>query len=241
MKFVKDKIQGLLLGLLIGVILTGGTVVAATSTKIEVVFENLKYYIDGVEKRPETGQGFIYKGTTYVPMRFVGEALGKSVHWDGKTKSISIGRKEAASIYLDHLEYARAEGSTIDKIKFGKSGEQTFSIAGNDYLNGIGVPFGPIDSDSVIKYNLKGQFKNLTGYVGIDDSTKNASDYGIIEIIGDEKILYTSPNLFGGDLPREISIDITDIQRLEIHFKNRHYKNSYGIAKQIVFAEAKLK
>lgn len=238
---MKDKLQGLVAGLLIGVILTGGTVIAASSTtKIDVIYENLKYFVDGVEKKPKTGQGFIYQGTTYVPLRFAGEALGKPVYWDGKTKTISIGHKEGSSTYLDLIDYARAEGGAANNIEFGKSGEKKFTIANNEYLNGIAVPFASWHSNTVIKYNLNGKYTKLTGYLGIDDSSKNASEYGRIEIIGDTEILYSSPQLVGGDLPSEISVDVTNVQRLEISFINVHENNSYGSAKQIVFAEAKL-
>lgn len=36
--------------------------------------------------------GFVYEGTTYVPLRFMAESLGKEVAWDGKTSSIFVGR-----------------------------------------------------------------------------------------------------------------------------------------------------
>lgn len=67
---------------------------AASSTKIEVIYENLRYMVDGVEKEPSVGQGFIYNGTTYIPLRFAGEALGKDVSWDGSTKTVWIGKRE---------------------------------------------------------------------------------------------------------------------------------------------------
>ncbi len=55
---------------------------AATASKtIQVTFLPIKYLFDGVEKKPPEGQaGFVYQGTVYVPLRFVGEALGKEVH-----------------------------------------------------------------------------------------------------------------------------------------------------------------
>lgn len=33
------------------------------------------------------------KGTTLVPLRFVGEALGKQVSWDGETRKVSLDSK----------------------------------------------------------------------------------------------------------------------------------------------------
>lgn len=64
---------------------------AVGSAKIDVFFKDLKYLFNGVPQAPEPGkQGFVYKGTTYVPIRFVGEAMGKEVDWDEWTETIRI-------------------------------------------------------------------------------------------------------------------------------------------------------
>lgn len=97
---MNDKLKGLVLGLSLGVMLTG-SVAYASGTQIEVYFQNIKYMFDGIVKTPteEQGQGFIYNGTTYVPLRFVSEALGKEVQWDGDTQTIWVGKKiDMASI-----------------------------------------------------------------------------------------------------------------------------------------------
>ncbi|MGF7030540.1 foldase protein PrsA [Paenibacillus mucilaginosus] len=92
---MNDKFKGLVLGLTLGTMLTGSAVYAAGSSQIEVVFREIKYLFDGVEKQPtaEQGQGFIYNGTTYVPLRFISEALGEKVEWDGDNNRIWIGKK----------------------------------------------------------------------------------------------------------------------------------------------------
>lgn len=33
----------------------------------------------------------IFKGRTYIPLRFAGEAFGRNVQWDGETRSITVG------------------------------------------------------------------------------------------------------------------------------------------------------
>ncbi|TVY11709.1 peptidylprolyl isomerase [Paenibacillus cremeus] len=90
---MNDKVKGLVLGLSLGVMLTG-SIAYASGTQIEVYFKNLKYMFDGIEKKPteDQGSGFIYNGTTYVPLRFVSEALGKEVGFDADTDTIWVGK-----------------------------------------------------------------------------------------------------------------------------------------------------
>lgn len=73
---MKDKVKGLIVGLTIGSLISG-TAAFAASSQIEVAFRSIKYMFDGVEKVPADGKGFVYEGSTYVPLRFVSEALGK--------------------------------------------------------------------------------------------------------------------------------------------------------------------
>jgi foldase protein PrsA len=95
---MNDKLKGLLAGLTIGVMLTG-SVAYASGTQIEVVFKNLKYMFDGKEViAPEGQAGFIYEGSTYVPLRFVSEALGKEVSMDEDTGTIWVGKKPSEVI-----------------------------------------------------------------------------------------------------------------------------------------------
>lgn len=53
-----------------------------------------KIFVDKQEKVPDDDmKPFVYNGRTYVPLRFVGEALGKPVDWDENTGTVYIGDK----------------------------------------------------------------------------------------------------------------------------------------------------
>ncbi|MDR6549966.1 stalk domain-containing protein [Paenibacillus qinlingensis] len=82
-------------GFLCGALFFSGLSYAANDpTGINVYFRKLQYYFDGEMKQPPQDlQGFIYKNTTYVPLRFLTESLGKPVGWDDATSSIYVGDK----------------------------------------------------------------------------------------------------------------------------------------------------
>lgn len=63
---------------------------------ITVAYSNIKLYVDGKQITAKDSAGnivepFTYNGTTYLPVRAVGEALGKNVSWDETTQTVYIG------------------------------------------------------------------------------------------------------------------------------------------------------
>lgn len=107
---MKDKVKGLIVGITIGSLISGTAAIAASS-QIEVAFRNLTYMFDGIEKAPADGKGFIYEGSTYVPIRFVSEALGKKVEWDEANETIWIGDNPTSTV-------ATYKGGTVTKGEF---------------------------------------------------------------------------------------------------------------------------
>lgn len=66
------------------------TVSAAQGTQeIPATFRGIKVIVDGKELAM-SAEPFIYNGTTYLPIRAVGEAVGKEVLWDKDTNTISL-------------------------------------------------------------------------------------------------------------------------------------------------------
>ena len=114
---MKDKVKGLIIGLSVGSLIAG-SVAYASATQIEVVFKNIKFMFNGIEKKSTAGQSFVYKNTTYVPLRFVGEALGKNVTWDEKNQTIWFGDKKATATAPIPAAAAVYKGGTISAQDF---------------------------------------------------------------------------------------------------------------------------
>ncbi|MFR9534999.1 MAG: stalk domain-containing protein, partial [Rikenellaceae bacterium] len=61
---------------------------------IPVTYKDIKIFVDGEELVTDK-EAFTYKGTTFLPVRAVAEAVGKEVVWDGDTMSIHLNSSEA--------------------------------------------------------------------------------------------------------------------------------------------------
>lgn len=102
-------------GLLVGSLFFSGLSLAAGKTLIEVETNNppLTYYFNGIPKSPANGQqGFLYKNTTYVPLRFITDNLGSNVIYDPNTASLYIGKFPTVKMY-SKLEAVRLVKSQL--------------------------------------------------------------------------------------------------------------------------------
>ena len=75
---------------------------AAMTSKDISVFTGVRIFLDGNELHPIDVKGndleaFIYEGTTYVPLRTVGEALGAEVSWDKDAKIVYINSEKTGA------------------------------------------------------------------------------------------------------------------------------------------------
>ena len=109
---MRKRLQGMIAGILIGVMLTSGVVFAAnTTTLYNVLTSGIKIIVDGKKLNPTDVQGntvepMIYNGTTYLPVRAVANALGKAVYWDGPNYTVYLGDMNGILEYptIDLLE-----------------------------------------------------------------------------------------------------------------------------------------
>ena len=145
--------------LLVLTIFFSGVVFASNFNKtIEVTYLPLKYFFDGVQKQPPEGQsGFVYNGTTYVPLRFIGETLGQEVGWDGKSYSIYIGEQPGGEVtYLSDMKTITSERRRCEFVKdfttnMGEQFTNVYSLVGNFYNKGYILD----------EYVLNGKYKKI--------------------------------------------------------------------------------
>jgi len=223
----KFRLQGILIGAIITAIILTGTALGATVVKnLEVTYRDIKLVIDGNLVTPKDAVGnvvepFIYNGTTYLPVRAVAEAVGKSVDWDGDTSTVYLGgiidyERVPKAIPLYHFPY----------IEIGDA--DCYKIEGDDTNNSIYIHSkeekGRVDADNVFKcnyiynsyavYALNAKATQFTATVHPPsyDDWKPTLTY---QIFGDGKLLYET-TLFADTKPVDIDIDVTGVEQMTI-------------------------
>ena len=218
---MKKRLQGLVAGMLIGTILTSVIVFAKSGTEmIEALYNNIKIYVDGVKIEPADATGkivepFIYNGTTYLPVRAVGEAIGKSVTWDGATQSVYLGDKPGAVQYMMDVCLAFQFDSTYYEECTTQNGKY-FEMGGKKYSNGFyatAITGSNGNAGNSAFYNLDGKYKSLTFMAGaVDNQLSCDSEF---RIYADDKLIKTI-EIKIGSLPKKYTLNIDNALQLKI-------------------------
>src|SRR5665648_169606 len=121
----KDKIKGFLSGIIVMTLIfsMSVTVYAVVGSKsITASYNNIKIYVDQKLVTPKDVNGnivepFIYNGTTYLPVRAVGDAFGKEVSWDADTKSVYVGTQPVVQNQSTQTSATLGEKNALAKAK----------------------------------------------------------------------------------------------------------------------------
>lgn len=129
-------------------VVRGGAAISnkAVAMQTITVFErSVTYIFDGETKQPPTDQpGFIYKDKLYVPLRFFGQSVGRTIDWNPASYSIAV-RKPPASQPPGSGGTGAASTGTSPAGSAGQSSEQAQSGGSGITLPGIGggIPAAP--------------------------------------------------------------------------------------------------
>lgn len=219
LKRLRDGFTGFILGILL-LSSFGFTVAAATnSSSIKVFFTDLKYYIDGAEKQtPKDQSGFIYKGTTYVPLRFISEALGEEVGWDGKTNSIYVGEQPSGEVIrMEAMKTHTLEGQGYEQV------ESFTTNTGEVFTHGYFLETRMMGNSHLTpEYVLNGKYKKFEAYLAPEErwtQEPSKENIGSLKIYGDGKLLYDSGPIASDILePVKVNVDLAGVLMLKVDF-----------------------
>lgn len=204
---VKERLQGVVAGVLIGALMTGGAVFAKSALEsIEVEYDNIKVYKDNVlcELKDANGsviEPFIYNGTTYMPVRGTASLADMQVTWDGANKSVHLWENMVpeGTSFMEvcppyelrcFQEYIATEG-------------KSFTMAGQKYSNGIVSP-SSWDTERVALFNLDSKYSSLECTIGHSELEGYAKS---VSFLVDGKIVETI-ELEPDCLPKKVNVSL---------------------------------
>ncbi len=138
---MKNIFKGIIIGVIITTLLMGTVFSSQIKKTIEVVYNSVNLTVNG---KKISADNILYEGTTYVPVRAVAEALGKTVGWDQNTFTASINDKStSAGNNLTKRKFDLADTKFGDleiyesnlkqaKLKYGDPLESEFSYVDED-------------------------------------------------------------------------------------------------------------
>lgn len=214
---MKKRLQGLVAGVMVGVILTSGVAIAAnTTTLYNVLTHGVKIVIDGEKLTPTDVNGnivepIIYNGTTYLPVRAVATAIGKAVYWDGPNYTVYLGdmngRLQYPTVEIEDMVSINQKGRTTDKLTDNYGNRYSRAIY-NEYYNSMKLEY---------LLNMKYSRFKATLYIP-EGEVSDETCY--LQIIADGQTIYTSPEMTRSSAPVEIDVNVTGYNDVKIEFSH---------------------
>ena len=218
-----QKFGYMALGAVIMLILSLTVPVLATGfeKQITAYFNDIKINMDGVLITPKDASGnivepFIVDGTTYLPVRAICEAIGKTVEWVGEENTVYVGKTPSNDpvIWIDEMNILAATGNWLEKpVSWGQRRDNTDTA----YEHGIYFRVGYMNkAEAEFEYLLNQKFSKFNGTIVLLDNYKDYEGSGQIKMYVDEKLVFTSDLIAPGFLPTGFSVDLKGAVKLKI-------------------------
>ncbi|MCI7474160.1 MAG: copper amine oxidase N-terminal domain-containing protein [Clostridiales bacterium] len=212
-------------GLLCGSAVAAGTV---TTKMIEANYMGIKIVVDGKEVTPTDASGkavepFASSGTTYLPVRAIGEALGKEVTWDGSTATVYVGDIPGQeSSWMKKLPPYQV--SKYTKIYDGSDHKAFMAVGGEEIMEGVQMK----GSTSHALWNTNLKYSSMTFTVGHIDGSAELNINLDVYLDGQ---MYDSYEIKWDEPPKTITIPLNRAANIKLQGQTVDSWNghNYGI------------
>jgi hypothetical protein len=221
----KGTTKGFILGMVFTLMLVSTVNVfgASVGKAIDVVYNNIKIVVDGKpvsfgkDSAGNNIEPFIYNGTTYLPVRAVGEAIGKKVDWDGATQTVYLGEKPGEVSYLtETIEPYDKWNSKAYRL----NDPEKLSMGGVEYNTGYRIR--EYVGKGYSYWNLNSQYNEISGYIGNLGPSSST-----VDIYLDGK-LYNSITLEKGAIPKDFAIPVIGVNQLRMEVDGHKRAVGFG-------------
>lgn len=204
----------------------GANASGAVTRTLQATYMNIKLVVDGAPVTPKDAAGnavepFSCNGTTYLPVRAVGNALGKEVTWDGDTRTVYIGKVPGAEEnWMTKLPpYQLYRATAYD----GSDRKRTFEVAGNAQTKGV-VLEASWDQTFAL-WNTNGEYSSMTFTIGHMGAQKYDT---VLEVYLDSD--YSTEYALKWDgAPQTITVDLHNAPNVKLVVNNRDAEGAWGI------------
>ncbi|WP_240421938.1 stalk domain-containing protein [Paenibacillus periandrae] len=216
-----NQVKLVMSGFVLGAMFFGGISYAASATEktsLEAIF-GVKLIHNGIDKTPSDPdqKPFIANGSTYVPLKSIGDILGVPVKWDGENNAVIIGQQlsssplPAPSSYeLNGPNYINSDKAFIDLKQ-----NQPMKVNKKDYGK-IGFTLKNMSFETIAKFPLNAQFSTLSLTLGFDDEGANYAAARHVSFLDqDGKVL--EERTIGPGSVQELNISVKGV--LSLHVK----------------------
>ena len=186
MKF--QRMKDVCLGATVAALVMGAAPAAyakVANMDIPVMFNNIKIVVDGKELKTDK-EPFIYEGTTYLPVRAVGEAAAKNVTWDAASKTVILGETEQKEQEKEPEQ--PKETTSDDDSRLGKLSSKPSTNVNNMKIQCTGVreSAGYIDGIEVdFKFTNNSDFEQTVWLDSLKVNNKDVEGSLYTKILGD--------------------------------------------------------
>ena len=162
-----------------------------------------------------------YQGTTYLPVRAVGNLVGLGVEWDQATRTILLGDPEEGVDLIEAYKPYTKYGTSGNDQFIQNSDKMNITVGGVDLSHWICFDYhGWTDRLRTMSFNLGGKYTSLTFKVYADKDTT-------LTIKGDNDFVLGEYQLVGGQVPQTITVNLMNTTQLSFIRDGKDYSNCY--------------
>ncbi|HHT03334.1 MAG TPA: hypothetical protein GX005_03305 [Bacteroidales bacterium] len=219
---------GLVVGTTVGVF--GNSVIKNITAQIN---PNLKMELNNKSFKPKDANGkemkpITYQGSTYLPVRALGEALGVDITFDSVSQTIGIGGGSTPAVIVPKNEWKPLDSSMVGGKYFNNfsftNNKDLLSINNKTYQHGLFMPTLSAASSSGGSISTKGDYREISFVAWTEGISEEIlltiKDYETGEVYSVIKATKT---------PQTIVVDIRNSKEIRLLLSKQKNKDNFKI------------